>query len=500
MDMAALFGFFSLLLVLAAALDQLAPTGKIQSAILEKVGDFISRRRLKINASERVDKYFGVGLYGLRQIFLTVLLSISSMIVTLSVINLMNPDTFLSIKANFSETLKSKYWFVLPVFFVANIFADFFSYAQTRVFMRVLDGTKSFITATILLISDFFASVLFFAVFFAFGSILCLSFIKSSAPDLVRSNISFVPQLFIDYDDQFLGALSEEAGLLEEYEDFTFSGIKKSDYRNAFLLYKEDNNAFLEIMKNATNVRELGENGYLEFNIEVRCLQATNIDNMAIQNTVGLLSSGQPTLYQTVHSALALELFRTEDNTCLDVISFEYEPDLKGLLHDQSLYGMYASYFNTAILHALAHIEYKFVTYIELNFLDSIFSSTSDAYQSSKVNVSDSREDTQSQRQVSANIRKMSFSSSEMAYVPFTLLLNSTIGASIVFWLYLLLNFISKTYFWALQLIRSLLEGLNIQDHLFLGLASTAVLFGLGLFVGSFAVSFLFDSLKQLLF
>lgn len=157
-----------LILALAIALDSVAPASwKSQaSSILS-----LSRATNQPKAANFVDRIFGPRILSIRALLVSFVLTIISATLMFAIAATSN----VTILTELVRDLRAAghfgfYALVIAVAF--TVLADFFSYAKTRLFIRVIEIKRSAATTFAILLADFFASITIFCLIFAAGRML----------------------------------------------------------------------------------------------------------------------------------------------------------------------------------------------------------------------------------------------------------------------------------------------------------------------------------------
>jgi len=490
-------GFFLLILAitlpLATAVDKLW-RHESKAKLANHVKTRIENAPKQAHVSTIFDKYFGEAIFSWRSFRSTLYLSLTVFLISAIFLYLAFPPTFAdAITIPFS----SKNNLLCLVIMVAmTILADFFSYGQTRIFMKVLETTPGKLTSLILLISDFVASLFFFLFFYTIGFVLCMSIILSGKPETSSFGYRYLPQLYQNVSE----AMEPNHKYVEKGNEISNANFyqlvrsfKHEDYSS-----DEFRELFIEAHSNNPNISIFGATNYIDSTVLIECVtQDTLISSggrmpTAVTNTAGLVAvfsqnidtkstyfnMDTSKLYPLILEFLT-KYFEEKGTDCMDIVSYDYRPDLSYIAENLSLFDIFLTSFNYHLELAFLHVNTKFL-HMEVKDLNSdIIPMLAQTHSISGYTLgftSDTWTAYGARRDV---LYKFNIKPEQPAYIPFTLLMNSTIIASILFWLFFIIRFITNLGLRVLKLAIKVLPNIKYEELICTSLAVTTVIVGL---------------------
>lgn len=457
-DLLALIG---LVLGLGAALDYLVKSDPklAVSNYLLRLGNRTPTVTYRI--SPILDKIFGPKLASWRAILISSLLSLLSLILTYAFAYATTANEIVSI---FSDSPSPRAVGIFFIFVIGCIAGDYFSFAQTRIFLRAVDGMRHGVVSVGLALADGVISLAIFVGFFSVTRLAAYLIIMGTTTGTIQQeknlNVSALKYTVAQIEKDGIASKSElewssylanikssqDASILDEitrrYTNDLIIGQSK-DIVSVIVHLNCDNNP-LSIIQNLDDVRRVISN-------EIASHRGIQIDG---------------TEYNHISTDVArrMDAWTPTNPKCLaPTLSIRQNLTPAGLLLISGLWNAgYASFERTAF-DVYTNVGFKFSPYTSVNPESDIGTFYSSLIMETQYGFLGSTPDNPGIHYALSEFTYQPSKESENLQIPLSPMLASCLTISVFFAFYILTIYISKLAGFCQSLVRSIQNKINID-------------------------------------
>jgi hypothetical protein len=442
------FGFISaiigIVLAAAAALDfSVKPTTKHAFAVnLRGFGAPIGT--IGYGVSTALDKFFGPSLWSAKAFRVSILVSILSLCTTYAFAYITTEAEAVSI---FSSNPSWQSIWIFLIFLVGCTIGDYFSYAQTRVFMRTVDSAKHPVVSIGLALADAVISLAIFVFIFSITRLIAYLIILSVTHGGILTHS----------EDINIPAAAQASGLLikdgiarpSEIDWISFiSRVKSTDDAS---VVDEISRGYIQSV--------LGKNGdrpAIDLSIKYACSDDFLKGTSSVEDTSNMITHEIAARRGIQNDGLAFANLQADvrkrvaewhptDEACpfpLLTISRELSPG--SLVQIAGLWNAVWASFERTLFDFYTNFGFKMATYASVNPTADLTNFYDSLIQETRFSVFGLPLSDPTISYILSDFKYNASDKPEHLQIPFSPMLASSLSVSVLFWVYIALIFLSK--------------------------------------------------------
>lgn len=420
------------------------------------------RSTASIAADWLFDKIFGTKILSFRSMSFSVIISLISFVFVFIIAYATSDAKTQAEMWPFDKDVSVLELFIAIIFVIVIFVSDFVSYAQTRIFNKVIAGSSNSAVTAVLVIGDIFSTISIFAAFFSLARvlsyILVLSFSASQSkehhsrvyPELLNGAIGR-EKILSDFgaDDKRPAfnvvrriseiGVSESAVPLREiskdWKAYHFGGYKLAD-KYKFITYS----AKYECVNSKKEFGPLGMSAYDAYsNTFMVYSYAEVMRNPAITDgPAGELEDKFKSEYE--------KLYRASNVNCLaKVVDISSKINWKSMIGSLSFLDLYLSALNKTLVEAFSAISFKLSGYITVDpFSSDLNNFVAGAWMSSGTRLLGVGGYNDESILMANVINQYDLDGNGSVKIPLSSLMASSLSASVLLWVTLTAVFLSR--------------------------------------------------------
>lgn len=471
-----------LLLALAAALDALVPP-QAKSRVVDIVESFAASAGPLRKVNYFTDRLFGPRLISLRSLGASAALTVSISIAAVITLLIAGSDGVGSFWGSLLRSGPAEIaFFGIAILFVC--LGDFVSYAQTRLFISLIEERSSKLVTAVLVASDFLASLLIFSVFFAAAWLTISVVLALTGAPPVTVQYRIAPTI-----------ISEAATTLGLEEETKAEAAKASSSDERMMLrlvglsyqFAENEELIADVIVKTESSLERAKDrlgfDFIKTTTGLDCYDALRNADISGYETFDAITNSRlylmraflekketvasvDTIDNSVKDALNRQL--ATESCPLKLVTAKTEISFDKMVKYVPPLDLYLACLGQVLALASQTVSMKFAYFYELEvgrYTPTIFAL---ALESKELTSLGPTEDYETVSSVADEVRSADINEREAYPLPFSLMLFSSLGASFVLWLTLLWRLVAKAAIWMRIKLAQALKFPSISNGIFL--------------------------------
>lgn len=374
-------GFSDLLAILGvvglAALLDIAVRAQHKKAFSAWLGRLATRAgKIGYGGSAFLDKIFGKPVFSFKAVPRYALISLCSIALSYAFAVLSSPPEVQPLITMFPNGVTSLGIFILLICFGAAIIGDIFSYAQTRMFVRTIDRSRSAVVTTGFVAADVIISLAIFFVTFTFARLICVLVVLSIEPTQKLTHTElFAPGLLsaaLAEANVELGAdatpISKFAILIANGKTESQLALVSQDMRRNIAGQFSAPSALANVVFTSTRRCPKGDDGILDGSLATENSQALFRSVMAEQAQRRAITVDVDKIESEMGSAFSTAVGRREDDKCLvEITEIKASQTAADFIGSAGPYNAWTAAFERTLFDAYSVVGFKLAPYVSFD-------------------------------------------------------------------------------------------------------------------------------------
>lgn len=444
--------YTSFLLAICAALDFVLPDA-FKTKVHQKTAQLLSPRTGLSTAFSLSISIFGDRIFSKRSVLSSAILSIIFTIIMAGIASLFNPSIFSEYITSLAGAGKEGYAYLLLAI-TATLVADFFSYAKARLLVRAMAAYRDPAVTAVVLIADILASIVVFSIFFSCGRLIIYMILALTLSEPPYSNLRIAPTIIAAAAEQF--KIDPSKLPQPTSSDENASAATQADPRvlSAAILFRDDEiKAAAQIAQFWGDQKSISEPwAFIRRSHKIECYESNlrnsiiayenfdaysnaliylyTIDGLNISNGGNRYFGSAQELQKYVVNEIDAQYQKGVPECRIKLVAIRDEFDMRLLLADLSPIDLYLPSLAITLSQSFDAIPNKFALYLIPDLSEELPAYLSSAWTTAAYDFTGYDRSSALMAQTLADV---TFPEGR-APIPFTTMLSSSLGASILLW------------------------------------------------------------------